>query len=249
MKNVAIHHSITSDVEEVDRVCKDAWKLLECQGLIVHAFEGELLLREFLNNAIIHGHRCDRRKRVKVTVQVGRKWIILRIADTGPGFAWRSTNRVPPDGADTSGRGLAIGAQYAQRMRFNRAGNQVTLWIKKNRRKGDMEMTDFEIIRDDRQARVMLRQKLTVVEAQALQPALKQEIAAGVRKFVFDLSGTVSLDSTGIGLLIAVNNSLTAVQGTMGLINVSPDILKLLQSMRLVDRLHATVADKEVSHG
>lgn len=110
-------------------------------------------------------------------------------------------------------------------------------------------MTDFEIIRDGKQARVKLQQKLTAVETPALQPALKQEIVAGIHEFVFDLSGMVTLDSTGIGLLIAVNNSLAAVQGTMRLINVSPDILKLLQTMRLVDRLHATAVEKEVSHG
>lgn len=130
----AIHHSISSDLEEVDAVCKDARKLLECQDQTGHAFAVDLLLREFLNNAILHGHRSDIRKQVRV-VRVGRKWITLRIADEGPGFDWRTMKRVPPDEAATSGRGLAIGTQYAQRMRFNRAGNEVTLWIRKSHRK------------------------------------------------------------------------------------------------------------------
>jgi anti-anti-sigma factor len=110
-------------------------------------------------------------------------------------------------------------------------------------------MTDFEISRDGGQARVTLREKLTAAEIPALQPALKQEIGAGVCQIVFDLARTASLDSTGIGLLIAANNSLLAVKGAIRLVNVSPEILKLLQSMRLVDRLHATGGIVEAPHG
>ncbi|MGE4344791.1 MAG: ATP-binding protein [Geoalkalibacter sp.] len=120
-----------STLAEVDVVCRDVGEFLIRQNLAGQAFAVDLLLREFLNNAIIHGHVSDARKRVDVRVQVGRKWILLRIADQGPGFAWRQKSRVPPDGTATGGRGLAIGAQYAERMQFNHAGNQVTLWIKK----------------------------------------------------------------------------------------------------------------------
>ena len=130
MKRIS-HYFIFSDLAEVDAICRDARKLLESQGQSGHAFAVDLLLREFLNNAILHGNCSDARKRVQASVRVGRKWIVLWIADDGPGFDWRMRRRVLPDGAATSGRGLAIGAQYAQQMRFNRAGNQVTLWIRK----------------------------------------------------------------------------------------------------------------------
>jgi hypothetical protein len=69
---------------------------------------------------------------VRVVVTVGRKWIVCRVADEGPGFNWRTKRRTPPGAEATSGRGLAIGALYAQRLRFNRAGNQVTFWIGKS---------------------------------------------------------------------------------------------------------------------
>jgi anti-anti-sigma factor len=110
-------------------------------------------------------------------------------------------------------------------------------------------MKGFEITRDGGQARVTMGARLTAAEVTELQPALKQEIVAGVREIVFDLAETASLDSTGIGLLIAANNSLTPMQGAIRLINLSPDLVKLLQSMRLVDRLHATAAGQEVSCG
>ena len=127
----SIGRAIPSDLSAVDGVCRDVRALLEGHGAADRCFAAELLLREFLNNAILHGNRSDARKLVRMTATVGRKWIVIRIADEGPGFDWRTRRRAPPEVEATSGRGLAIGALYAQRLRFNRAGNQVTLWIVK----------------------------------------------------------------------------------------------------------------------
>jgi anti-sigma B factor antagonist len=242
--------NIPSDVAEVDSICQAARKRLESQGQTASVFAVDLLLREFLNNAIFHGNRSDIHKRVQVGMRIGRKWLILWIGDEGTGFDWRMMRRDPPGGSAATGRGLLIGTQYAQRMRFNRVGNRVILWIGKTAKKEiKMDTKAPEIERDGGVTRVTLQEKLTAADVPALQPALKQELADGVREIIFDLTRTVSLDSTGIGLLIATNNSMAQIQGTIRLINVSADILKLLQSMRLVDRLHATAAGKEDLHG
>jgi anti-sigma B factor antagonist len=115
------------------------------------------------------------------------------------------------------------------------------------RTKGEENMADYEMERGGASVRVTLRGKLTSLEVQSLQPALKKEIAEGVREIVFDLAATTMLDSTGIGLLVAASNSLAAVQGAVRMVNVSPDILKLLQNMKLIDRLHATAGERQVS--
>ncbi len=81
---------------------------------------------------------------------------------------------------------------------------------------------------------------LTAADVPSLQGILKQERDQGVKELVFDLTATTTLDSTGIGLLIAAHNSLSAVGGQIRLDHVSPDIFKLLQSMRLVERLNVT---------
>lgn len=101
-------------------------------------------------------------------------------------------------------------------------------------------MDNTKITRDGAGLRVTTGVKLTAAEAPDLQVALKREIADGARDLEFDMKYTVILDSTGIGLLVAAGNSLAAAQGALRLINVSNDIYKLLQSMRLADRLHAT---------
>ena len=110
-------------------------------------------------------------------------------------------------------------------------------------------MADISITRAGTAAKITLQEQLTAVEAPALQAALKQEIAQGIREINIDLTRTQSLDSTGIGLLIAASNSLTALQGSIQLTQVAPPLLKLLQSMRLVERLHAVAATKEVADG
>ncbi|MBP8815587.1 MAG: ATP-binding protein, partial [Desulfobulbus sp.] len=96
-----------------------------------HVFAVDLLLREFLNNAILHGNRLDASKLVQVEVRVGRRVIVLSVADEGPGFDWRSRRCHKSGATDTSGRGLEIGRLYADRIRFNRAGNRVILVVGK----------------------------------------------------------------------------------------------------------------------
>ena len=101
-------------------------------------------------------------------------------------------------------------------------------------------MENMKMTRNGAELKVTPGLKLTSAEAPELQAALKREIADGALDLEFDLKDTATLDSTGIGLLVAAGNSLAAVQGSLRLINVSADIYKLLRSMRLTDRLHAT---------
>ena len=105
------------------------------------------------------------------------------------------------------------------------------------------------ISRNGSQVMVEVGEKLTATEVAELQPTLKQNIATGGRMIVFDLAGLKSLDSTGIGLMIAVSNSVAPIQGSIKLVNASPDIIKLLQHMRLVGRLNATASGKEAAGG
>lgn len=117
----------------IDFVCGEVRALLDRGGASEHVFVVELLLRELLNNAILHGNLSVPEKRVRVTVRVGRRWIVLRIGDEGAGFDWREMKLRIPDETVASGRGLTIAALYSERMWFNRAGNEIALWIRKTK--------------------------------------------------------------------------------------------------------------------
>jgi anti-anti-sigma factor len=101
-------------------------------------------------------------------------------------------------------------------------------------------MAAYIIERNGNKCSVMLQGDLTSPVTPDLQAALKKELEQGAREVVFDLGKTVMLDSNGIGLLIAASNSLASTKGGMRVLNASPDILHLLQNMRLVSRLNVS---------
>lgn len=99
-----------------------------------HAPDGgfllELIARECVNNAILHGNRLDERKSVDVTMTVGRRCFLLVVGDEGPGFDWRAAvTRPVPDDLAVGGRGLPIMGLYARRVRYNESGNRVSVWM------------------------------------------------------------------------------------------------------------------------
>ena len=98
-------------------------------------------------------------------------------------------------------------------------------------------MTTYTLEQTGRNCRVTLHGDLVASVIPDLQAALKQQLQPGVEEVVFDLAETLMLDSSGIGLLIATTNTMARHQGCIRVLNASPDILQLLQSMRLVNRL------------
>lgn len=101
-------------------------------------------------------------------------------------------------------------------------------------------MAGYTIQRTDSSSVVTLQGDLTAPQVPALQTELRQTLAQGVRDITFDFGQTETLDSSGIGLLIATRNSLARVDGRVNVVNLSAPLLTLLQSMRLVTRLNAT---------
>lgn len=99
-------------------------------------------------------------------------------------------------------------------------------------------MAVYVVQQDGGQGVVRMTGDLIASAVPGLQAELKALLGGGVRELVFDLGGAAMLDSTGIGLLIAAANSTSLCAGRIEVINVSADISKLLQSMRLTDRLN-----------
>ncbi|MGM0442560.1 MAG: STAS domain-containing protein [Fibrobacterota bacterium] len=58
-------------------------------------------------------------------------------------------------------------------------------------------------------------------------------IAEGVQHITFDMSEVDIIDSTGIGFIIKVQNSLQKDGGLLSLRNVNPDIIRMFKVMRL----------------
>ena len=74
---------------------------------------------------------------------------------------------------------------------------------------------------------------LVAARVPAFRARLSAMVAAGTRHLTLELACVRSIDSVGIGLLVAVHNSLRKAGGELKLIHVSQDILALLQAMRI----------------
>ena len=111
-------------------------------------------------------------------------------------------------------------------------------------------MAQYQVTRNDRHGFVTPGHSLTAAMVPELQTALRDVLADGVDDLVFDLADTAMLDSSGMGLLIAAANSLARKRGRIRVINASPDIVQLLRSMRLADRLGVSGrAEQETPRG
>jgi anti-anti-sigma factor len=71
----------------------------------------------------------------------------------------------------------------------------------------------------------------------ALRSRLRDMVAAGVVRLTIDLSEAKTVDSAGIGLLIAAHNSVRKAGGDLNVIHASGDILDLFRTMRIHQRI------------
>jgi anti-anti-sigma factor len=90
-----------------------------------------------------------------------------------------------------------------------------------------------EISREEGNAVVKPGQDIVASIARELREELKGLVAEGVQEMTMDLQGVEMVDSIGIGLLIAAHNSLAKSGGKLKVVNATPDIFKLLKTMRL----------------
>lgn len=118
---------LPATLDAIEQFCREfhLWRRDACAGL--NSFSAELLLREALTNSVLHGSAGDPRKRISCSLRAKRDRLIIAIRDQGRGFDWRAVWNRPADPTQTHGRGIGILRHYANRVRFSREGNSVTL--------------------------------------------------------------------------------------------------------------------------
>jgi len=111
--------------EAVEDLVERFRRCCQCQAPI--EFSSELLLREALTNAVIHGSGGDASRRIECVVRINRRRMLLMVADQGGGFDWHNQRWGVAGPADCSGRGMEIFRRYATHIRFNTKGNVLIL--------------------------------------------------------------------------------------------------------------------------
>ena len=92
-----------------------------------NCFAVELLIREALTNAVVHGCRQNPDKQVRCCLRLRAGRLLVVVADEGAGFDWRSARGARAGIPDSSGRGMEILHRYANHVHFNDRGNVVTM--------------------------------------------------------------------------------------------------------------------------
>lgn len=90
-------------------------------------FAAELLVREALTNAVVHGSHADPDKQVRCHLRLKGSCLLIAVEDDGDGFNWRVVWNHTALFPDSSGRGIEIFRKYANRVRYNERGNVVTI--------------------------------------------------------------------------------------------------------------------------
>ena len=104
-----------------------------------HGFAGDaffaltVALEEAVINAIRHGNRFDRNKKVRVNAKISAKKVEIMVEDEGPGF---DRSSVPDPTAmenleKCSGRGILLIEAYMNGVSWDRGGRRIRL-VKKN---------------------------------------------------------------------------------------------------------------------
>lgn len=111
--------------EEVIRILNDLDRQLENYN----RFSLDLILREALNNAVVHGNQNDPELVIYLSVMLVGKWFHIRIEDQGEGFDWttRMLSDIKPE--EVSGRGLPIILHYGEEVQLNSKGNRISFKI------------------------------------------------------------------------------------------------------------------------
>ena len=222
-----LERSFPACLDELEHFVADMLGVLNACGLEAHSFALELIAREALGNAVQHGCKNIPRLTVSASFFVRPDRIELRVADSGPGFDWRNAEVCLPDLTSETGRGLCIMNCYADSVKFNDSGNTVCIT--------KLLPLEEEAMSKDKDGPVQLTLEANVSSknVQALRELFKQCLQDGARSLELDFSKVQSIDSVGIGLLVATHNSLVKVGGSLSLANVGQDICQLFTLMRL----------------
>ena len=124
--NDALRCTLPAKAEAVDGLCARLRRTVLAGLHPRDRFAIELLAREALLNAVLHGTGNPNDK-IRCAVEPVRDGIRIRVYDNGNGFDWKGWRRRRRVFRSESGRGLDIMHVYASKVRFNEKGNRVEM--------------------------------------------------------------------------------------------------------------------------
>lgn len=119
--------ALPATLEAVEKFFVEFRRRSEEMANRANCFAAELLVREALTNAVVHGSHGDPSKQVRCAMRLKKGRLLIAVEDEGVGFDWRAARSNPAALSDCSGRGIAILHRYADHIRYNDRGNALTI--------------------------------------------------------------------------------------------------------------------------
>ena len=203
-----------------------------------------IAVREAVANAIKHGNRQDPNKRVSVSLALVGEEVVIDIEDEGEGFdpkgvgdPLNTENLLKPNG-----RGIFYMDKFMDDIRYNfgpPGGTRLTL-----RKRIERAVAGSEI-EEENGMKIGIRQKAgaTILDPKgkitigsgdvALRDSVLEALDSGANKILINLSGVSTIDSSGIGELVAAYTTVTNRGGQLKLSNLSSKVTDILQITQL----------------
>jgi len=121
-KDKTVKVVFASNLRNVDRATKAMIGFLKNKKKKIDYFGAELILREALVNAVIHGNQNQERKNVTCQLSLKPEELEMRVEDEGEGFDWKRPNPMPEEEMENS-RGISLMDAYGFRPTYNEKGN------------------------------------------------------------------------------------------------------------------------------
>ena len=124
MPKVKFNITLPASLNEVDKVLTITMDFLKGNSICGNLFVYNYILREALNNAVLHGCHQDISKTITVNLQLSPKSLDVSIKDDGHGFDWKplmGKQLVAPE--STHGRGIYSMRKFHFEASYNDKGN------------------------------------------------------------------------------------------------------------------------------
>jgi serine/threonine-protein kinase RsbW len=129
---VLISKTIESTIAAIPQVIAQLLKELEQLIALSPEDHGSLrlILDEAITNAVRHGNRLDKNRKVIITLEARGDVISIRVKDEGPGFDYHNISyniTAANEELKSSGRGLFFIFKTADQITFNESGSEIRI--------------------------------------------------------------------------------------------------------------------------
>ena len=201
-----------------------------------------LAVRESVMNAVLHGNRCQLRKRVFLRAELGRSGLQVSVRDEGKGFDPRTVPdpRRPENLLRESGRGILLMRSLMDQVAIRRAasrGMEVRMVKFLDRHKEEEHKMSLKVTNRQADGVTILDMNGRIVLGEPtalLRDTIQDLLTRGQKKVLVNLAGVSYIDSSGLGALVSGFTTMTNQQGQLKLLNLTKKVQDLLQITKLL---------------